>query len=137
MTTPVNVAFKGEERFFNESKDGYIWMIGKFLEGHCDEIRREPNWSFIVRRTDKRAYIGESRNELYSETPELSNHSVPIGRGLFLATNVSNDVKVGVLARMAKVADLAWPKDWSWDDKKTDVSRRAHIFSTEINIDEL
>lgn len=62
-------------------------------------------------RGKKRAYLAQSRAELYPGHPELEPQSVEVAPGWFLSTHSSSDMKTGIIEKACAVADLKFGTD--------------------------
>lgn len=116
--TPVVAKFKGVERVFKTSKDGYIWLLDKFCSHHPELFSAEGDW--------RRNFVSESRNikffsenlrELFPNSQGLMEKKcnyVLLRNGLYARTHLSNSEKLRVLHNLAAACNMTYQDDWRW-----------------------
>jgi hypothetical protein len=133
--TPTSVTFRGASRNFPTAKEAYVWLVDKFLSTRPDLLEDRQRRESIAAGWG-RYYFGRSRAEMFQTSPHLAEDQNNYGRatgGWFVNLNISNDIKLEVLRRLASFAGLKEGEDWTWDDhSKHRVFRGVRVRGLEL-----
>jgi hypothetical protein len=111
---PTYVEFNGQKVLCDSAKDGYIWLVERFLLNYPDLL--EKDWSIFNRKQG--VFFSRSLQELFKDyTSEVlpSMHSRLLN-GWHAKTNISNAQKLDSLIHLSALAGLTMGKDWDWND---------------------
>lgn len=115
---PVIAMFKGVERIFEKSKDGYVWMLEMFCSHHSEIFTEKEGWRRgFVSDSREIKFISDQISELFPNSPELMKRKcnyVRLSNGLYARTHMDNDQKLKVLCKLAVACNMTILEDWSW-----------------------
>lgn len=121
-----NIAvFKGEECTFESAKEGYIWLVEKFISVRPD-LFSNPNQDTMYLAVGRGTnYFAGSPQQLFSTNPHLAddkNHYYQLKNGRYANVVLSNSTKFIVLVRFSVVTNMEYSTDWDWRlDNATDL----------------
>lgn len=126
----LNVAhFHGTKKHFDTSKEGYIWLLERFI-GVKPKLFETINWETVfVTKGRKRNYFGKNLKTMFHGSPHLAddrNNYARLTNGWYANTNLNNAQKFDILCRFAAIAKLEYDKDWRWDVEDPSDELRAH-----------
>jgi hypothetical protein len=110
--------FLGKRWHFKTQKDGYIWLIERFIQ-HYPKPFIELDWETRFVAAGPRAlYFAKSKAKLFGSKAHLAedkNKFYCLTNGWYAKLVLSNPQKLDLLAKFAAVAQLKIGEDWNWD----------------------
>lgn len=116
-STPNVAVFRGYERSFDTAKEGYIWLIEKFIAVRPELFSDPSSETLYLALGKSRNYFGRNPNALFKGSPHLAeihtNH-VHLRNGWFANVNLNNAQKFDILLRFAALTRVEYPTEWEW-----------------------
>lgn len=113
-----NIAvFKGEECTFESAKEGYIWLVEKFISVRPDFFSN-PSQDTMYLAVGKGAnYFAGKPQKLFPQSPHLAddqNNYFRLKNGRYANVNLSNVTKFDVLLRFSAITKVNYLDEWDW-----------------------
>jgi hypothetical protein len=116
--TPNWPVFRGERRTFNTAKEGYIWLIERFISERPELFKNPSNETLFVALGKSRNCFGRNPKSLFKGSPHLADNPSNYQRlsnGWYANLNLSNAQKFDIRLRFGALAHLEYPVDWKWE----------------------
>lgn len=108
----------GETKEFETAKDGFVWLITKFVSKD-PSIFDSPNSKLVRVAVGRgRNYFARSPEKLFPKSPHLAENSSSyekLPNGWYANVNMSNAEKFRILSLLAWATKLEFEKDWNWE----------------------
>lgn len=126
---PTTTYFRKTKRRFDTSKEGYVWLLERFISVK-PKLFETINWETVfVAKGRKRNYFGKDLKAMFHGSPHLAddrNNYVRLSNGWYANTNLNNAQKFDILGRFAAIAKLEYEEDWRWDVDDPSDELKAH-----------
>jgi hypothetical protein len=110
---PGELVLLGKRHRYTNAKEAMVIVLtelAKLKPSFLESCSRHPGF-----QGRKRHYIGRTPQELYPGRPDLQQHKESLPGGWFVATNLSNALKMAVIRAACDVAGLVYGKDLNVD----------------------
>jgi hypothetical protein len=109
--------FKGQKQSFDTAKDGYVWLLEKFMAIRPELFLGPSSDTVYLAIGKSRNYFAKRPHALFRASPHLADNPGNFARlsnGWFANLNLSNDQKFDILCRFSAVTGLEYETDWTW-----------------------
>lgn len=115
--TPNVAMFKGVEASFDSAREGYIWLVEKFISCRPRLFTDPSNETLQVALGRSRNYFAKTPAALFRGSPHLAaNHAnfARLKNGWVANVNLNNGQKFDILMRFAGLVGARYPEEWEW-----------------------
>lgn len=140
---PTIVRFRGQEQYFDTSKDAYVWLVERFAAYNSKVFDEPSKETLYVALGKRRNYFGRSLAKMFKGNPGLAenhNNYVRLSNGWYANVNLNNSQKLEILMRLAALARLEYAEDWDFevlDPSDALMERKLAILAAKRLFDEL
>ncbi|MFP3090185.1 hypothetical protein LQZ21_07635 [Treponema sp. TIM-1] len=130
---PIGYRFQGNFYKCDNATDAFIDIFEKFAEYDETFLTRFEK-SNCNNKTEKRHLISKNRDNLYIASPHLTEFSVQMKSGYWIATNYSTNNKISFIKDACIIVGLKYGEDVSATLEVSDNSSKIYVCDTDTRI---
>lgn len=115
--TPNVASFKGVDASFESAREGYVWLIERFISCRPSLFTEPSNETLQIALGKSRNYFAKNPAALFRGSPHLADNDsnfARLGNGWVANVNLNNAQKFDILMRFAALAGVSYPEEWEW-----------------------
>jgi hypothetical protein len=105
------------DRSFGLQREAYEWLLNNFIRKRPDILEDQRTLDYISQGNGRR-FLDRDWKNLWEKSWHLAEdhglHHIKLSGGWYANINLSEDAKLGVLRRFAKIAGFKEGTEWSW-----------------------